>query len=153
MGEYFAKRGFVVVSFNFSHNGVGASLTEFDELERFAENTFSREVREVIEVVKACRDGFFGDIGDKKIGLLGHSRGGGISLAAAYQTLDISAVALWSSVSDFNRYSERHKEKWRKTGYFEVINQRTGQVMRLNSTLLEDLEKHKENLQHRKGSE
>jgi len=146
MGEHFAGHGYVAVSFNFSHNGVGESLTEFDELDRFAENTFSREVREVQEIVKACRDGFFGDIGDQKIALLGHSRGGGISLAAARQTPEISAVAVWSSVSDFNRYSERHKEKWRKTGYFEVVNQRTGQVMRLNSTLLDDLEEHKDDL-------
>ena len=27
--EYFAKNGFFVISFNFSHNGVGEELTEF----------------------------------------------------------------------------------------------------------------------------
>jgi len=144
MGDYFAERGYVVVSFNFSHNGVGESLTEFDELDRFAENTFSREVREVCEVVDACRSGVFGDVGGHRIALLGHSRGGGIALAAARQKPEVAAVALWSSVSDFNRYSEKHKEKWRKAGFFEVVNQRTGQVMRLNATLLDDLEKHKD---------
>lgn len=146
MGDYFGERGYVVVSFNFSHNGVGESLTEFDELDRFAENTFSREVREVCEVVDACRDGFFGDIGNHKIALLGHSRGGGISIAAARQKPEISAVSLWSSVADFNRYSEKHKEKWRKAGFFEVVNQRTGQVMRMNATLLEDLEENNDDL-------
>ncbi|MFH1893783.1 MAG: alpha/beta fold hydrolase [Candidatus Zixiibacteriota bacterium] len=146
MGNYFADRGYIVVSFNFSHNGVGESLTEFDELDRFSENTFSREVREVCEIVDACRSGFFGDIGDHRIALLGHSRGGGISLAAARQKPEVAAVALWSSVADFSRYSEKHKERWRKTGHFEVVNQRTGQVMRLNATLLEDLEEHKGDL-------
>jgi pimeloyl-ACP methyl ester carboxylesterase len=146
MGDYFGERGYAVVSFNFSHNGVGESLTEFDELDRFAANTFSREVREVREIVNACREGFFGDIGDQKTALLGHSRGGGISLAAARQSPEIAAVALWSSVADFNRYSDRQKDKWRKVGYFEVVNQRTSQVMRLNSTLLEDLEENKDDL-------
>ena len=38
-GPYAASifgRNFFVVTFNFSHNGVGESLTDFDELEKFA---------------------------------------------------------------------------------------------------------------------
>ncbi len=146
IGEYLADRGFVAVTFNFSHNGVGESLTEFDQLEKFADNTFSREVRELSELVAAANDGFFGDIGDHDIGVLGHSRGGGIALATGTKEDLINSVATWSAVADFNRYSDKHKKRWREKGYFEVLNTRTNQMMRLNSVLLEDLEEHKDDL-------
>jgi pimeloyl-ACP methyl ester carboxylesterase len=146
MGEYFASKGFVAISFNFSHNGVGESLTEFDELDKFAENTFSREVRELSEIVDACKDGFFGGMKTWRIGLLGHSRGGGIALATATRNPDVAAVALWASTATFDRYTDHQREEWRSIGYYEIINQRTKQVMRMNVTLLDDLDRHKDDL-------
>jgi dienelactone hydrolase len=143
IGEYFADRGFTALTFNFSHNGVGESLTEFDELDRFACNTFSREVRELSELIDAVKSGYFGDIGDQKIGLLGHSRGGGIALAAARLKPEVAALITWSSVSRLDRYSDKLRHEWKKRGYFEVMNQRTKQMMRLNATLLEDIDEHK----------
>ena len=44
IGDYFAEKGFFVITFNFSHNGIGEGKTEFGELEKFAQNTFSLEV-------------------------------------------------------------------------------------------------------------
>ncbi len=80
VGDYFSKKGFFVLTFNFSHNGVGDSLTEFVELDEFAENTFSLEMDELKELILAYDFGFFGDSSNKGIGLIGHSRGGAISL-------------------------------------------------------------------------
>lgn len=144
--EYFADSGFFVITFNFSHNGVGESLTDFDELDKFAENTFSLEIEEVTEVVGLYRDGFFGETDNDKIFLLGHSRGGAIAILSAARMEEIAGVASWASVADFDRYSERQKEKWRREGKFEILNQRTKQVMRLNITLLDDLEANKNDL-------
>ena len=146
VGKYLSENGFFVCSFNFSHNGIGNNLTEFTELERFAENTFSLEISELTELIDAYLEGFFGRISNSKIGLIGHSRGGGISLLTARQRKNINAVAVWASVSNFDRYSERQKENWRKKGVFEVLNSRTKQVMRLNVSLLEDLEKNRDDL-------
>ena len=142
-GEYFAKNGFFVLSFNFSHNGIGKQLTEFTELDKFAKNTISLEVSELNEIITAYCDGFFGKISDKRIGLIGHSRGGAVALICANDCAEVKAVATWSAVSNFNRYTERQKNEWRKNGFFEVINSRTKQVMRLNVTLLEDIELNK----------
>ncbi len=146
VGKYLSENGFFVCSFNFSHNGIGNNPTEFTELERFAENTFSLEISELTELIDAYLEGFFGRISNSKIGLIGHSRGGGISLLTARQRKNINAVAVWASVSNFDRYSERQKENWRKKGVFEVLNSRTKQVMRLNVSLLEDLEKNRDDL-------
>ena len=142
-GEYFSKNGFFVLSFNFSHNGVGEILTEFTELDKFAENTLSLEQSELNEIITAYCNGFFGQISDKGIGLLGHSRGGAVALLCANDRDEAKAVSTWSAVSNFNRYTERQKSEWKKNGYFEIINSRTKQVMRLNDSLLEDIELNK----------
>jgi uncharacterized protein len=89
---------------------------------------------------------FFGKKSNKRIGIVGHSRGGGDSLIVSSKRKDINAVVLWASVANFNRYTERQANEWRKNGVFEVLNTRTNQMMRLNVSLLEDIEKNKTNL-------
>ncbi len=138
--DYFAKTKFFILSFNFSHNGVGESLTEFIEMDKFANNTFSLEISELSELISAYLEGFFGKTDNRKIGLLGHSRGGAIALLTASQINEIDAVAVWSSVARLDRYSERQKKKWRENGVFDVFNSRTKQKMSLNISLLNDIE-------------
>lgn len=141
IGKYFADKGFFSVTFNFSHNGVGESLTEFVELDKFAENTFSLEISELNELIDSLKEGYLGKAIKNKIGLVGHSRGGGISLLTASTRNDINAVSIWSSVANFDRYTERQKDIWRKRGYVDIMNTRTKKKMRLNVDLLEDIEK------------
>lgn len=141
LGSYFAEKGFSVVMFNFSHNGVGENLTEFTELEKFAKNTFSKEIRELNEILDSIKNGFFEEISDKtKIVICGHSRGGAVTLLASTKRADIIAVAVWASIAKLDRYSTRQKEEWRKKGSFDVMNMRTKQVMSLGISLLDDIE-------------
>jgi pimeloyl-ACP methyl ester carboxylesterase len=141
LGEYFGKNDFFVITFNFSHNGIGDIPTEFTEFDKFAQNTFSLEIDELTEVISAYLNGYFGRTSNNKIGLLGHSRGGAICLLTAIQRNDVNAVAIWSSISKLDRYTEKQKEKWREHGFFDVFNTRTKQKMKLNISLLEDIEK------------
>jgi uncharacterized protein len=145
-GNYFAGKGFFVLTFNFSHNGIGEKLTEFTELDKFANNTFSLELEELNEVIDAYLNNFFGAKINKRIGIVGHSRGGGDSLIVSSKRKEISAVVIWASVVNFNRYSERQAKEWRKNGFFEVLNTRTNQMMRLNVSLLDDIENNKDDL-------
>ncbi len=142
--EYLAGAGYFVLTFNFSHNGIGKSLTEFTELDKFAENTISLEVDELNEMIDAYNFGFFGDPSSKGIGLIGHSRGGGVSLLVASQRDEVKAVAVWASVATFDRFTERQKKLWREKGVMEVLNTRTNQVMRMNVDFLEDIEQNKD---------
>ena len=147
LANYFADHGNFVITFNFSHNGVGDSLTEFDELDKFADNTYSKEVAEVKEIVQAYKTDFFGEIrDDNKIGLLGHSRGGGISIIAASLLADVNSFVTWSAISNFDRWTDRQKKEWKEKGYIEALNTRTKQMMRLNRVLLDDLEQNAFNL-------
>jgi pimeloyl-ACP methyl ester carboxylesterase len=143
--EYLAEHGFFVITFNFSHNGIARGTTEFTELDKFRLNTFSREVRELTELVRAYFDGFFGTPSDKPAGLMGHSRGGGITLLAAPGLPKVGAVVTWSSVSHFDRYTDKQKKLWRARGTFEVVNQRTKQVLLIGEQLLDDIETRKDN--------
>jgi uncharacterized protein len=144
IGEYFANQGFFVITFNFSHNGIGENKTEFTELDKFADNTYSLEVRELNELISAFRNDFFEVKGNADIGVIGHSRGGAIALLTCSKRNDINAVATWASISTLDRYSERQKKEWRMKGYFEALNTRTKQMMHQNVSLLDDIEKNKE---------
>lgn len=146
IGKYFEDNGYFIVTFNFSHNGIDENLTEFTELDKFAANTFSLEYEEINEIIDAYLGNFFGGKSISKIGIVGHSRGGGEVLLVSSRRKEISAVTLWASVADFNRYSERQTAEWRKNGSFEVLNTRTNQMMKLNVSLLEDLEQNKNDL-------
>ncbi|MCX8056161.1 MAG: prolyl oligopeptidase family serine peptidase [Ignavibacteria bacterium] len=146
-----ADNGFFVVTFNFSHNGIGENPFEFTELEKFANNTISLEVSELDELIEFYNNGGFGFNGkNNSIGLIGHSRGGAIALIHTSEAnqknvhKNIKALALWGTIATFERYTKHQVELWKKQGFLEVINSRTNQVMRLNKVLLEDYEMNKE---------
>lgn len=149
-GEKLAEEGFVSVLFNFSLNGVGPEQpTEFTQLDRFAENTYTREVGDLAKVlacVSAARiPGPRVDAG--RIGLVGHSRGGGIAILQAAQNERVRALVTWNAVSGFvERFTADQVRDWETRGFTEALNTRTGQVMRLNRTLYEDAKAHREQL-------
>jgi len=138
--QYFASKGFFVITFNFSHNGIGTNKFEFTELDKFANNTFTLEAEELREIVNVYKQNYFGTVRDPKIGVLGHSRGGAIALLVGHEQNSISCIATWASVFNLDRYSERQKEEWRKRDYFAVMNMRTKQEMRMNVSFLNDIE-------------
>ena len=145
-----AEKNIFCVSFNFSYNGVGESgedLLNFTRLNLFAENTFSRELNDlasIIDYLHKYKSHYNYDF-DNLI-LAGHSRGGGIAILKTAEDKRIKKLIALSSVSEFDRYSERMKANWKEKGFWEVQNMRTKQMMRLNYTLLEDLEKNYDRL-------
>lgn len=144
--ERLAGDGHAVVSFNFSLNGIGDDPTAFTELESFAENTFSRDVGEILRVLAAIREGGILSVPPSRIGMLGHSRGGGEAILAADRDERLDALVTWAAVGYLDRWPEQTKSEWRRTGRIHVLNSRTGQEMPLNLTLLEDYERNRERL-------
>ncbi len=137
--QYFADKGFFVVTFNFSLNGIGDNPLEFTEIEDFAKNTISREVKELELVIDNLKKGTFGKR-TGKTGIIGHSRGGGVSLLyAGQESAKVDAITTWASVSSFMRYSERQINEWKEKGLLEVKNARTGQIMKMNYSYVEDI--------------
>jgi dienelactone hydrolase len=145
-GRFLAEAGVVAVHFNFSYNGVSPEApTEFTRLDRFAKNTYTRELDDVAAVLDAAADGGLAGapIDPSRIGLMGHSRGGGIAILQAARDDRVRALATWSAVSTFlGRFTDDQIEDWQTQGYTEVVNGRTGQVMRLDRVLYDDAREH-----------
>lgn len=150
MMEKISAEGFCTVAFNFSYNGTGDSEDEqsdFTRLDLFAKNTFSRELDDTGSIIDYLYDNS-DELGvdTENITILGHSRGGGIAILKTAEDKRINKLIVLSSVCSFDRYSDTLKSKWKEAGFFEVLNSRTNQIMRMDYTLIEDLEKNKDRL-------
>lgn len=144
--EHLTGDGHAVVSFNFSLNGIGEDPTEFTELEAFARNTLTREVDEILRVLEEVRGGGILSVPPTRVGLLGHSRGGGGAVVAAREDARIDALVTWAAVANFDRWSAELREQWRADERIYLENARTGQQMPLNLSLLEDWEANRDRL-------
>ncbi len=138
--ERLVGAGHAVVSFNFSRNGVGPGLTDFDELDSFGSNTLSLELDELRSILAEVFDGDLLPRPVRAVGVLGHSRGGGQAILAAAEEPRVAALATWAAVGSFDRWSGETKAEWRENGRLYVLNSRTGQHMPLDLALLEDFE-------------
>ena len=147
-GRRLAEAGFVSVLFNFSYNGVAPEQpTDFTRLDLFAKNTFTRELDDLDAVLTAVVEGHVPEasVDPSRLGLMGHSRGGGTAILHADER--IRALTTWSAVSTFlDRFPASWIRDWQSRGYAEVMNARTGQVMRLNRILYDDALAHHDRL-------
>jgi uncharacterized protein len=143
VAERLALAGMGCLRFNFSHNGIGADPMAFTELELFQANTFSREVAEVRAVLRAASA--LPGVDPARIHLLGHSRGGAIALLASGGAAGVVTWASLAGLEDLHGYRGQ-EEAWRRDGFVEARNARTGQIMRLGAGLLEDWEAHRAEL-------
>jgi dienelactone hydrolase len=148
LGALLAERGFVAVRCNLSGSGMRPGGDRVDDPEAFRANTHSREVADLLAVLVATgREIAAERVDPARIGLFGHSRGGGNAvLAAARETDRVKALVTWAAVADFDRYAPDQKDAWRRDGELPVVNARTGQQLALGLGLLEDLEAHRADL-------
>ena len=133
-----AQDGLTAITFDFSGSGIGPDRESFTQAAAFAGNTFSRELEdlELIEEFARRKKWING-----KFGLFGHSRGGGMAiLFAASEAANVNSLVTWASISYANRWSPEDVITWRKRGHTDITNSRTGQVMRLETDLLDDVE-------------
>ena len=148
LSEILADAGYATVCFNFSRNGVGSDPFNFTELDKFADNNYSHELSDLDLVYQAIKDKKLGNgiIDTEKIGMLGHSRGGGVAILYCHRNPNISALVTWSSIATVNRYGDAEISLWKKQGYVEIENKRTKQVMHLNRILIDDIDKNRKGL-------
>lgn len=150
IADAFTQKGIAVLKFNFSHNGgLLNNPVDFPDLEAFGNNNYKIEVDEIKHVVdhvhnkKIAIPHFNGDIY-----LLGHSRGGGMSIIAASTHLQIKKLATWAAISDcmarLPNTAELHE--WKQKGVLYVKNGRTKQIMPMYYQFVESLYKNADEL-------
>jgi pimeloyl-ACP methyl ester carboxylesterase len=148
IGRYFAINGFVSIVLNFSHNGIGKEPKKFVEHEKFANNTISLEIEDIKTILNEIETNnfFLSFIDTSQIALVGHSRGGGVSLITAKEDDRVKAVAAWSTIAYFNRYTDEQKRRWREKGYIQLHSVNNQKIFQLTTSLLDDIENNGERL-------
>ena len=136
LAEYLHGRGLAVCRFNMSRSGLGEDREAFDRPDLFEGDTYSAQIAD-LRAVTAYAQKVLGGI---PTFLLGHSRGGAIALLAASSIPQLEGVVTWSAIARADRWDDATKKRWRADGHMEVVNQRTGQVLRMSTAILDDYE-------------
>ncbi|HYM61851.1 MAG TPA: alpha/beta hydrolase [Thermoanaerobaculia bacterium] len=144
LAEHLAQAKVAACRFDMSRNGVGESGDSFDRLDLFAGDTYSTQLADLQAVVRHCYS--IDRLRHLPIFLLGHSRGGGVSLLGAHEIAQLAGVITWSSISHVDRWDEATLMQWRREGHFDAVNMRTRQIMRMSTSTLDDWEANAERL-------
>lgn len=136
------SEGFAVCRFNMSRSGIGENPETFERLDLFAGDTYSIQLADLRSVLRFAQKRFLA----LPTFLAGHSRGGGVALLGADGVEDLRGLVTWSSIAHVDRWDDATKRKWREDGFMDVINQRTKQVMRMSTAILDDYEANRESL-------
>ena len=151
MAKQFTEAGFCFIKFNFSHNGGTVEQPiDFPDLEAFGNNNYTKELDDLETVIDWVFN--YPDLqkiaNTNSISLLGHSRGGGITLIKAEEDSRIKNVISLASVSDFGSRMTAlcDLESWKQTGVTYVINGRTKQQMPHYYQFYEDFKANEERL-------
>ena len=148
ISKLFSESDINFLKFNFSHNGVSLKKCGyFSDLELFGNNNLSIEIEDLNSVIEWVSTKLINKVNTRKIYLMGHSRGGSISILVASSNKKIKKLVTWASVSDFEKRIVNDRiEIWRKKGVVYVYNSRTNQQMPLYYQFYEDFIKNKTNL-------
>ena len=135
VSEAFMKANLFFVKFNFWHNGGTVEQPiDFPDLEAFAENNYSKELDDLDDIITFLtseENEFLDQIDINNISVIGHSRGGGISILKTNEDQRIKKLITWASVSSFGKRTSTtgNLEQWKKDGVKYVLNGRTNQKM------------------------
>jgi pimeloyl-ACP methyl ester carboxylesterase len=142
LADRLARAGFTAVSFNFSGSGVGPEGDRFTEPERFARATFGGDLEDLATVLAALREGTLvpGLAPPSRLGLFGHSRGGGVGVLAAAAQPAVRSLVTWSAIAHALRWGAETVRKWRAEGKLDITNARTGEVLPIHTDVLDELE-------------
>ncbi|OAQ38858.1 hypothetical protein A5893_12505 [Pedobacter psychrophilus] len=138
--NFFAEKSIYFLKFNFSHSGVKPDdLSDIKDLELFSKNTPSKELYDLDKVIEFATKKF----PHLQIVLMGHSRGGAISILQAAKDHRVKKLVTWAAIGAFrNLWKVEDEVKWRKTSVNYVLNGRTKEQMPLDISLLDDVLDH-----------
>lgn len=154
IASQFVDAGFDFLKFNFSQNGTSIEHPEqFVDLESYGNNNYTIELDDLNDVIKFISENEATK--NKKIILLGHSRGGGISILKASEDARVDALITWASISEcktpWATWSESKLQEWKEKGVQYYSNKRTNQEMPLYYQLYLDFQNNQDRLNIQKA--
>ncbi len=142
--DFFVTEDHAFLTFNHSHNGV--INRDFDDLDSFAINSVSQELRDLESIAfwlvnEGCE---LYSLHPEKISWLGHSRGGGNVLVFASKFPEyVDKVVTWAALADYSYlFRTINLEQWRDSQIIYINNIRTQQKMPLNFSIYQDYQEH-----------
>ena len=141
-----AEGGLAAVRFNFSHSGIDLDPSTFGRPDLFERDSWSKQLADVAAVIAALPTLPGGQRMDlDRLGVVGHSRGGVVTLLAAGSDDRIKAAVALSAPSSADM-PEEAKHVIREQGYVVSPSSRTGQDLRIGRAWLDDLEQNADRL-------
>ncbi|MCD6379302.1 alpha/beta fold hydrolase [bacterium] len=136
-----AARGFHTLTVSFSMNGTDEETGRITKPEELARDTFTREMRDLENVLTWIRkDHIPLAINRKSWGLFGHSRGGAVSILTTRRFEEVKSLVTWSAPSSLDRYTERRKKEWARTGRLLFQDSRADTPLYLNYSYYKDID-------------
>lgn len=132
-----AQAGFTAIRFNFSGSGVSDG-DQFDQPDRFRADTLSRQVDDLGRILDWT--------GKEAVGVLGHSRGGGVATLRAARDRRVAVLVTWAGIARAQWWDDETVSRWRAEGKVDIVNARTGEVLEIGLGLLDDLDAHRDEL-------
>jgi pimeloyl-ACP methyl ester carboxylesterase len=143
--EFFEAHNTAIITFNHTHNGVQSK--DFDDLEHFARNTITQELRDMESLAKWLKqEAKTYHLQPDNLNWLGHSRGGANAIVfASLHPEYVQKVIAWAPVADYSHlFRGIDIQAWQKEGRTFIANARTQQEMPLDYVVFEDWESHEE---------
>ena len=135
--DYFVGHGFGFCKFNTSHNGgTVENGVDFPDPEAFGMNTYSKEIFDVKSVLEWLDK----QLDEFTVHIIGHSKGGAVSLLCGFQFDAIKSVSTWASIASIGeRFPEGDSMTlWKRQGVRYIKNGRTLQQLPQQIDLYED---------------
>lgn len=143
--DFFTQNQYGFIKYNVSHNGgTIENPIDFDDLASFSQNNYLKELQDFEAITNLVQSEF-----DEmpEIYVIGHSRGGGISLLQSDNGL-VSKIVSWAGISSIaDRFPTGDDLiEWQEHGYYYRKNGRTGQTMPHKYTQYENFLKYEQRL-------
>jgi uncharacterized protein len=140
LAERIAREGLTAVAFNFSGSGITDREGRFGEPERFRRNTYAWELEDLRRVIDWVRDRPGGPARPpERVGLVGHSRGGAISILTAARDPRVACVAALATPARIMVWPDEYWEAWKRGESAAVYDFRTKARLLLGPDIYEDM--------------
>lgn len=145
LSERLAAAGFHVMTISFSRCGVDEETGRITNPELFASNSVGAEIEDLLAACEAARSaGFPLRSAGHRWGLMGHSRGGAVSILTAPRVPEAASIVTWSSLAKLDRYTDRRKEEWKRSGRLPFNEGRADTGLWLDYSYYEDIDRNRE---------
>lgn len=152
IADFLANKNQIVLKFNFSHNGgTLEDPIDFPDLNAFAENTYIKELNDIESILDEVEKPELKERltnWNQEIYLIGHSRGGGVSILKAAEDIRVQKLVTWAAIADVKDLlpSDKDLRKWKDSGVYFIKNGRTYQDMPMSYAFVEEINKNESRL-------